>query len=87
MDGFVSRGQVIVIGATNIPEVLDPASGARTIRPRDRDRRPQHAGAAADPQDSFARHAARADVDLQEIAEHSHGFVGADLEALCRKSG
>src|SRR2546430_16934580 len=25
MDGFVSRGQVIVIGATNIPEVLDPA--------------------------------------------------------------
>jgi len=25
MDGFVARGQVIVIGATNIPEVLDPA--------------------------------------------------------------
>jgi len=25
MDGFVSRGQVVVIGATNIPEVLDPA--------------------------------------------------------------
>ena len=28
-----------------------------------------------------------ADVDLQEIAEHSHGFVGADLEALCQEVG
>ena len=27
------------------------------------------------------------DVDLQEIAEHSHGFVGADLEALCQEVG
>jgi transitional endoplasmic reticulum ATPase len=27
------------------------------------------------------------DVDLQEIAEHSHGFVGADLEALCQEIG
>ena len=27
------------------------------------------------------------DVDLQEIAEHSHGFVGADLEALGQEVG
>ncbi len=27
------------------------------------------------------------DVNLQEIAEHSHGFVGADLEALCQEVG
>ena len=61
MDGFVSRGQVIVIGATNIPEVLDPALGG----PGRFDREieigvPEHAGAAADPQDPLARHAARA---------------------------
>ena len=27
------------------------------------------------------------DVNLAEIAEHSHGFVGADLEALCQEVG
>ncbi len=60
MDGFVSRGQVIVIGATNIPEVLDPAlRRPGTLRSRDRDRRAEHPGAAADPQDSHARDAAR----------------------------
>ena len=61
MDGFVSRGQVIVIGATNIPEVLDPA----LRRPGRFDREieigvPNTPGAAPDPQDPLARHAARA---------------------------
>ena len=61
MDGFVSRGQVIVIGATNIPEVLDPAlQTAGPVRSGNRDWRPEHPGPPADSEDSFARHAARA---------------------------
>ena len=59
MDGFVARGQVIVIGATNIPEVLDPGAAASgAIRSRNRDWRSQHASAAANSEDSYARDAA-----------------------------
>jgi transitional endoplasmic reticulum ATPase len=88
MDGFVSRGQVIVMGATNIPEVLDPA----LRRPGRFDREIE----ISVPNTPARLHILKihtrsmplaADVDLQEIAEHSHGFVGADLEALCQEVG
>ena len=87
MDGFVARGQVIVIGATNIPEVLDPA-----LRRPGRFDREIEIGVSRIPGrlkfSRFTRARCRSlpDVDLREIAEHSHGFVGADLEALCRES-
>jgi transitional endoplasmic reticulum ATPase len=88
MDGFVSRGQVIVIGATNIPEVLDPA----LRRPGRFDREIEIGVPNAQARLQILRIHSRAmplgpDVDLQEIAEHSHGFVGADLEALCQEIG
>ena len=84
MDGFVSRGQVIVIGATNIPGgARSGAAASGALRSRDRDRRAQHAGAAPDPQDPLrAPCRSRPTSTCEEIAEHSHGFVGADLEAL-----
>ena len=60
MDGFVARGQVIVIGATNIPEVLDPAlQRPGPLRSGNRDRRAQRRRPAADPPDPHARDAAR----------------------------
>src|SRR5246500_2359354 len=88
MDGFVSRGQVIVIGATNIPEVLDPA----LRRPARFDREIEIGVPNTQARLQILRIHTRAmplapDVDLQEIAEHSHGFVGADLEALCQEIG
>jgi transitional endoplasmic reticulum ATPase len=88
MDGFVSRGQVIVIGATNIPEVLDPA----LRRPGRFDREIEIGVPNTQGRLQILRIHTRAmplaaDVDLQEIAEHSHGFVGADLEALCQEVG
>src|SRR5258706_7481000 len=88
MDGFVSRGQVIVIGATNIPEVLDPA----LRRPGRFDREIEIGVPNAQARLQILKIHSRAmplgpDVDLQEIAEHSHGFVGADLEALCQEVG
>jgi transitional endoplasmic reticulum ATPase len=88
MDGFVARGQVIVIGATNIPEVLDPA----LRRPGRFDREIEIGVPNNQARLQILRIHTRAmpladDVDLKEIAEHSHGFVGADLEALGQEVG
>src|SRR6202163_2908773 len=88
MDGFVSRGQVIVIGATNIPEVLDPA----LRRPGRFDREIEIGVPNTQARIQILKIHTRAmplapDVNLQEIAEHSHGFVGADLEALGQEVG
>src|SRR5579863_641044 len=88
MDGFVARGQVIVIGATNIPEVLDPA----LRRPGRFDREIEIGVPNTQARLQIQRIHTRAmplatNVDLAEIAEHSHGFVGADLEALGQEVG
>jgi transitional endoplasmic reticulum ATPase len=88
MDGFVSRGQVIVIGATNIPEVLDPA----LRRPGRFDREIEIGVPNTQARLQILKIHSRAmplgpDMDLQAVAEHSHGFVGADLEALCQEVG
>jgi transitional endoplasmic reticulum ATPase len=88
MDGFVARGQVIVIGATNIPEVLDPA----LRRPGRFDREieigvPNHQARLQILRIHTRSMPLAKDVDLREVAEHSHGFVGADLEALCQEVG
>jgi transitional endoplasmic reticulum ATPase len=88
MDGFVSRGQVIVIGATNIPEVLDPA----LRRPGRFDREIEIGVPNTQARLQILKIHTRSmplgpDVSLEEIAEHSHGFVGADLEALCQEVG
>ncbi|HYM25977.1 MAG TPA: AAA family ATPase, partial [Vicinamibacterales bacterium] len=88
MDGFVSRGQVIVMGATNIPEMLDPA----LRRPGRFDREIEIGVPNPQARLQILRIHTRAmplalDVELKEIADHSHGFVGADLEALCQETG
>src|SRR5438552_3981822 len=88
MDGFVSRGQVIVMGATNIPEVLDPA----LRRPGRFDREIEIGVPNTQARLQILKIHTRAmplgsDVVLTEIAEHSHGFVGADVEALCQEVG
>jgi transitional endoplasmic reticulum ATPase len=88
MDGFVARGQVIVVGATNIPEVLDPA----LRRPGRFDREIEIGVPNTQARLQILKIHTRAmplspDVDLKEIAEHSHGFVGADLEALGQEVG
>lgn len=87
MDGLASRGQVIVIGATNIPNVLDPAlrrpgrfDREIEISVPDKNARLEilHVHSRGMPLDR--------DIDLMHIAEITHGFVGADLEALCREA-
>jgi transitional endoplasmic reticulum ATPase len=87
MDGLSSRGQLIVIGATNIPNVLDPA----LRRPGRFDREieisiPDKNGRLA-ILDIHTRGMPLADdVDLDRLSEITHGFVGADLEALSREA-
>ena len=88
MDGFVSRGQVIVMGATNIPEVLDPA----LRRPGRFDREIEIGVPNTQARLQILKIHTRSmplgpDVDLAEMADHSHGFVGADVEALCQEVG
>jgi transitional endoplasmic reticulum ATPase len=95
MDGLESRGNVIVIAATNIPNTLDPAlrrpgrfdreiaigvpdkDGRREIldiHTRGMPLRQAQDGPLAD------------NVDLERLAAITHGFVGADLEALGREA-
>lgn len=88
MDGLKKRKQVVVIGATNIPDSLDPA----LRRPGRFDREisigvPNKEGRTEILRVHTRNMPLAEDVDLLGIAEKTHGFVGADLEALCREAG
>lgn len=87
MDGLASRGQIIVIGATNIPNALDPA----LRRPGRFDREitlpiPDQRGRLEILSIHTRGMPLAADVLLEKLSEITHGFVGADLEALCREA-
>ncbi len=87
MDGLKDRGQIIVIGATNLPNVLDPA----LRRPGRFDREigigiPDRNGRLAILEIHTRGMPLADDVDLSHLADITHGFVGADLEALCREA-
>lgn len=87
MDGLQSRGKVVVIGATNRPNALDPA----LRRPGRFDREieigvPDRRGRLEVLQIHTRGMPMTEDVDLGKIADITHGFVGADLEALCKES-
>jgi transitional endoplasmic reticulum ATPase len=87
MDGLKQRGQVIVIAATNMPNLLDPA----LRRPGRFDREievpiPDRAGREEILEIHTRGMPLSADVNLDEIANITHGYVGADLAALCREA-
>ena len=86
MDGFAPKDNVIVLGATNRPEVLDPA----LLRPGRFDRR-----IAVQPPDKpgrvkileiHTRSVPLDDVDLEQIAASTPGMTGADLALLVNES-
>ncbi len=87
MDGLESRGQVIVIGATNRPNAVDPA----LRRPGRFDREieigiPDKKGRKEILQIHTRGMPLAADVDLDKVAEITKGYTGADLAALCREA-
>ncbi|MGD0013808.1 MAG: AAA family ATPase, partial [Bryobacteraceae bacterium] len=87
MDGLEGRGQIIVIGATNLPNMLDPA----LRRPGRFDRE-----IVIGIPDIVARRQIleihtrgmplAKDVDVPHLANITHGFTGADVAALCREA-
>ncbi|KAJ2796237.1 hypothetical protein H4R20_005596 [Coemansia guatemalensis] len=87
MDGLESRGRLVVIGATNMPNVLDPA----LRRPGRFDREIR-----IDVPNQIARReilayytrkmTLGATLDLDMLAEVTNGYVGADIAALCREA-
>ena len=87
MDGLKGRGKVIVIGATNRPDSLDPA----LRRPGRFDREieigvPDRNGRKEILQIHTRGMPLADDVDLDYLADVTHGFVGADLAALAREA-
>jgi len=87
MDGLKGRGNVIVIGATNRPEALDPA----LRRPGRFDREieigiPDRDGRLEILQIHTRGMPLAEDVDLEKLADITHGYTGADLAALCREA-
>ncbi|NKC34545.1 AAA family ATPase [Falsiroseomonas selenitidurans] len=87
MDGLGGRGDVVVLAATNMADMLDPA----LRRPGRFDREIR-----VDPPDEAGRREILAvhsrampldaDVDIGQLAALTAGFVGADLAALCREA-
>ncbi len=86
MDGLKSRGKVVVIAATNIPDQIDPA----LRRPGRFDREieigvPDKAG-RLNILKIHTRNMPLKEVKLEQIAEVTYGFVGADLAALAKET-
>ncbi len=87
MDGLESRGKVVVIGATNRPNALDPA----LRRPGRFDREIEIGIPDTDARREILEIHTRGvplaeDVDLDKLAEMTHGYVGADLAALVKEA-
>ncbi|HUL62950.1 MAG TPA: CDC48 family AAA ATPase [Methanocella sp.] len=86
MDGLEERGQVVVIGATNRLDAIDPA-----LRRAGRFDREIEIGVPDAPDrleilQIHTRGMPLENVDLERIAATSHGFVGADLSGLCKEA-
>ena len=87
MDGLKSRGKVVVIGATNRPNALDPA----LRRPGRFDREieisvPDKGGRLSILKIHTRNMPLTKDVNLEELARITHGFVGADINALAKEA-
>jgi len=86
MDGLKSRGKVVVIAATNVPNILDPA----LRRPGRFDREieigvPRYEGRLNIMKIHTRNMPLDEDVSLEELARVTHGFVGADLASLAKE--
>jgi len=87
MDGLKERGKVIVIGATNRPEALDPALRRPGRFDREIEIRPPDKRARLEILQVHTRNMPLSeDVDLAKLAEMTHGYTGADLAALAREA-
>ncbi|XP_015695797.2 cell division control protein 48 homolog E-like [Oryza brachyantha] len=87
MDGLRSRGQVVVIGATNRPNSLDPA--LRRFGRFDRELDigvPDEVGRLEILRIHTKNMPLADDVDLERVGKDTHGFVGSDIASLCSEA-
>ena len=87
MDGMNSKKNVFIIGATNRPDIIDPA----VMRPGRLDQLiyiplPDKASRVAILQANFRKSPLAQDVDIDAIAAATHGFSGADLSAIAQRA-
>jgi transitional endoplasmic reticulum ATPase len=87
MDGLKERGQVVVIGATNRVDAIDPA----LRRPGRFDREieigvPDRSERVEILQIHMRNMPISEEVNLESLADRTHGFVGADINALCKEA-
>jgi len=87
MDGLKSRGKVVVIAATNVPNILDPA----LRRPGRFDREIEIGVPRIDGRLNILKIHTRnmplaKNVNLKELSSITHGFVGADLSSLAKEA-
>jgi transitional endoplasmic reticulum ATPase len=87
MDGLTDRGNVVVLGATNRPDSVDPA----LRRPGRFDRELEISVPNIDGRIEILQIHTRGmpigkDVDLKKLASELHGYTGADIKSLCRES-
>ncbi len=87
MDGIEENSDIVIIGATNRPDILDPA----ILRPGRFDRillvGPSEKKGRLEIFKIHTKNMPLAkDVDIQELAEKTDGYVGSDIEGLCREA-
>ena len=88
LDGFESRGDIGIIGATNRPDILDPA----LLRPGRFDRfievpAPDEEGRKAILRIHTSKMALSEEADIDLLASITEGISGADLKAICTEAG
>ncbi|WP_407462857.1 proteasome-activating nucleotidase [Methanobrevibacter sp.] len=88
LDGFESRGDIGIIGATNRPDILDPA----LLRPGRFDRfievpAPNEEGRLEILKIHTKKMNLASDINLNDIVALTEGFAGADLKAICTEAG
>jgi transitional endoplasmic reticulum ATPase len=87
MDGLEARGKVVVIGATNRPNALDPAIRRPGRFDREIEISPPNREGRLDILNIHTRGMPlEEEVDLEKLADLTHGFVGADLSALTKEA-
>ena len=87
MDGAKGRGQVVVIGATNRPNSIDPALRRAGRFDREIDIGvPDEVGRMEILRIHTKNMKLAEDVDLENVAKNTHGFVGSDLKSLCQEA-
>jgi AAA family ATPase, CDC48 subfamily len=87
MDGIKSRGRLVVIGATNRPDALDPALRRPGRFDREIEIRPPDVKARRDILAVHTRNMPlAADVNLERIADMTNGYTGADIAALAKEA-